>query len=354
MAAPLVDASGRVYRLMLGAYPAAFRRRYADEMAQVFRALCREAYKGSGAGGLARLWAATGWDWAGAVLYQWWLRIFARKGQMMDANRIELRDGVRPLSTAQVILAVLPFLMFGLGSLVAKWVGNTQPVQLLPDWLTVVIHPYTIFYAFVLIGLAAGIFMGFPRWAFSYLGCAVLFALWWSGVQFNGVWLGGWTWLALLLAILFPLLARRTFQPLRALAAGLWQDWTLPSLLIFTLYGALYMIYDENHHPLLLAFVAATTLAVSLGAWGYFRATNPLLRVLALFGGLVVAVILETICNATWDYRAYYRLPEGEDTVNLIAFFFLAVLAIIMLGNGLLARWRLRRRAQTGEKTLAR
>lgn len=56
--------SEQVYRVLLHAYPAGFRRRYEREMAQVFRASCREIYTAAGMGGLRRLWLTTLWDWS--------------------------------------------------------------------------------------------------------------------------------------------------------------------------------------------------------------------------------------------------------------------------------------------------
>ena len=55
--------SERVYRRLLAAYPLEFRLRYGREMAQVFRTTCRQAYRASGAAGVARLWPAALWDW---------------------------------------------------------------------------------------------------------------------------------------------------------------------------------------------------------------------------------------------------------------------------------------------------
>ena len=63
MAAPqanrVLTACDRLYRLLLVAYPPAFRREYAAPMAQVFRDSCREAERRCGLPGLARLWLAT-------------------------------------------------------------------------------------------------------------------------------------------------------------------------------------------------------------------------------------------------------------------------------------------------------
>jgi hypothetical protein len=104
-------------------------------------------------------------------------------------------------------------------------------------------------------------------------------------------------------------------------------------------------LYDSNHHPFLLAFMAFTTLAISLGAYGYFHAVSPLRRVLALSAGLLVAAVLSGISEATWDFASYSGLPGSTAGYNYFALAFSAGLVIFMLGNGLLARWRLSRRS---------
>ena len=52
-------ASDRIYRLLLRAYPASFRRRYGGDMAQVFRDCCRDTYRHNGALGVIWLWFPT-------------------------------------------------------------------------------------------------------------------------------------------------------------------------------------------------------------------------------------------------------------------------------------------------------
>jgi hypothetical protein len=54
-----VGTSGRAYRALLRAYPRGLRDGYGDEMARLFRDLCREALEDGGRLGLAALWART-------------------------------------------------------------------------------------------------------------------------------------------------------------------------------------------------------------------------------------------------------------------------------------------------------
>jgi Clp amino terminal domain, pathogenicity island component len=54
-----VAVAARVYRLLLVAYPASFRRAYGRHMAQVFRDACRDAFLESGSRGVLALWLRT-------------------------------------------------------------------------------------------------------------------------------------------------------------------------------------------------------------------------------------------------------------------------------------------------------
>ena len=205
-------------------------------------------------------------------------------------------------------------------------------------------YPFLLFNWLILVGLGISLFAGFPRWGYSFLGWAILFGWWWQGMRFSGFELGGLIWLPLLGVVAVALLVRRSFQPLRNLLTGLWQDWTMLAFAIYILYSFVYMLYDENHNPYLLILLTASTLAVSLGAWGYFRAHSPLRRVLSLIGGLLLATIISIIDNATWDFSAYYGLPESTDNASLVGIIFFVVLALIMTGIGFLAYWRYQRR----------
>ena len=60
----------RFYRLMLHAYPSGFRRRYGDEMCQVFQDRCREALQGEGRPGLVSFILHTASDWSASVVLE--------------------------------------------------------------------------------------------------------------------------------------------------------------------------------------------------------------------------------------------------------------------------------------------
>jgi hypothetical protein len=343
MPSRLPAAAQQIYTWLLKAYPPAFQARFAGEMTQVYRTQCLEADRTRGPAGVLRLLVAAVWDWGWAVIAQWWAQRTNRKGGSMSEDSLTIRDEIRPLSAGQAAIAALPFLLFGLSSLASKLpFFNTYPPNL-PLWLLFFVHPYPAFNGLVLTGLGLGILRGFPRWTYVYLGWALLFAAWWSDMWIYGQSFGGLIWLPLLGVVLVALLIRRSWEPLRALFRGLWADWTLPSLGAYILFGFVYMLADENHHPLLALFISATSLGAGLGTWFYFKSVSPLRRILALVAGLFAGALLSTVNNATWDYRSYYGLPAGGSEISYTGMLLIAGLVALMLINALLARWRLKR-----------
>jgi hypothetical protein len=239
-----------------------------------------------------------------------------------------------PTPASQVLPGVLPFMAYGLVSIWSHF-GNSLPR--LPIWL----HPFLLFDAFVLIGLGAGVLASFPRWAYSYLSWALILAWWLSDMGIDGVYrLDNRMWLLPLGIFVLALLIRRSLAPLRALKVGLWNDWSLLSLGIYSFYAWLGVMYDENHHPYLLVFIIASTLAVCAGAWFYFRQTVFIQRVLSLVAGLIALVVIGGINSATWDWRAYYNLPENAHEFSIIGVALYALIFAVMCLIGYLAQKR--------------
>ena len=339
----LIALSDRMYRALLQAYPAPFRERFASEMAQVFQSVCQDAYAEAGAGGVMRLWLSTAWDGLWAVVFQWWMSLLKRRPQMIEPNLMDQRDRIPPLTPVQAGVAVLPFLAFGASSLVIKLeYFHTSPAGL-PLWLILLIHPFLVFNWLVLVGLAAGLLAGFPRWTYAFLGWTIYFSWWWTDMGFYGYSSDWRIWLPLLGVFVAVLLTRRSWQVLRALFVGLWRDWTLVALGLYILFGSVGMLSDENHSPFLLLFIAANTLVVAQGAWGFFRSESPLDRVLALIGGLVRMAFIGWVSNTTWNAQAYYGLPPNAQNANLAGMVLFVGLGVVLLGIGLLALWRQRR-----------
>lgn len=239
-----------------------------------------------------------------------------------------------PTSVFQAMLGVLPFAAYGLVS-ISNHLGDALPRP--PIWF----HPFLIFDALILIGLGAGILAGFPRWAYSYLDWALLMAWWLSDMSMYGIYrLDNRMWLLPLGIFILTLIVRRSLTPLLALLAGLWNDWTLLSLGIYSFFAWLGVMYDENHHPYLLFFIIASTLAVCAGAWFYFQQTTAVKRTLSLIAGLIALIIISGINSATWDWRAYYNLPEATYDINPIGAAFFALILILMYLTGYFSQKR--------------
>lgn len=343
MIVPIAAFFERTIRGLARIYPPAFRSRFGIEMTQVYLTLSRQVQQDSGEVGLILLWFWVIWDGFSCALYQWGQQLTKKRMAIMNLNQVYASDGTVPLPPLQAALAVLPFLLFGISSIAVKM--ESVHISPPPSWQALLIYPQFIFNWLVLLGLAAGIIAGFPRWAFSYLGWALLLACFWTNMTFFGQRLSGQAWLLLAAVVLVSLLIRRSLQPVRAILNSLWRDLTLLPFGIYILYAALYITADENHHPYLLLFIAASTLAACLGAWGFFRSASPLRRVLALMGGLALVVFLDIWNSLTWDFAAYYNLPQGSPWEGiLVGAVFLLISSVLYLGLAWLTQWRNRRR----------
>ncbi len=343
---PLAAFFERTMRSLLRIYPPAFRNRFGNEMVQVFLTLSRQVHQESGEVGLIKLWFWAIWDGLSSALFQWGQQLTKKRLAIMNLDPLTTSDGTTPLPARQAALAVLPFLLFGISSITVKL--EIVHISPLPSWQAFLIYPELTFNWLVLIGLAAGIIAGFPRWAFSYLGWALFIACQWTNISFYGNRLSGQIWLPLAAVVFISLLIRRSLRPAQMILKGLWRDLTLLPFGIYILYASLYIIADENHHPSLLLFIAGSTLAACLGAWSFFRNASPLRRVLALVGGLVLAVLLAIWNSLTWDSAAYYGLPQGSPWESiLVGTVFLLVISALSLGLAWLTQWRNQRRINT-------
>lgn len=85
-----LTSSGRLYRALLLLYPRAFRREFGPQMAQVFRACCRQAQGERGAVGILSLWVPTLSDLAVTAL----LERLSEGGHMFHLSRsVVIRAG---------------------------------------------------------------------------------------------------------------------------------------------------------------------------------------------------------------------------------------------------------------------
>jgi len=299
-----------VHRQLTALYPPGFRLEFCLEMQFVFKAALEDA-------------AARGWlplvslcyhevkDFPGA----WWnAYLNERKAYPMSTISVDphpLEEKTTPSSKVEAFMGALPFLLFGLVSLITK----------LPNLPISSVVLFLAFDLLCLVGLAIGWIKGWASWTFAYLGWILVFAWWFSDISTPGFrFLGhtfsyrepwGWRmWLPVAVIALIALLWTRSLQPLKNMVYKVWRDWTHLSLMAYPFLAWMLLIYDENHHPFLLVFMLASTLVISAGAWGFLRLPSLAWRMAALVIGANIGVILAFICDYTWDYWAYNHLPK--------------------------------------------
>jgi len=207
---------------------------------------------------------------------------------------------ISPSTRWQALIGALPFLAFGLSRMISK--ADQIPI-----------HGYDVemvVYGLSLVGLLIGWIRGFPLWSYSYLGWSFLLA------YFNTNW-GFYgnpdfqVWIPFGINALVAILWTHSLAPIKKLFQDIWNDWTRLSLAMFAFGGFVWLIYDSNHHPQLLWFILASTVAISAGGWFFLRSASLKGRVFAIVGSFVGGWIISSICQATWDFHAYYDLTPS-------------------------------------------
>lgn len=325
-----------IYGRLLALYPAGFRSEFGSEMQAVFTQAVLERQP--------RLrWLAFCLrelvDLPGALLRQHWEHWLAWfEGDPMNP----VNEFTAPTSRRAALLGALPFLAYGLASMLGK---------LTFDRIHPAIYIWIGLYGFILIGLLIGWVKGFPRWSYAYLGWALVLAWMWSNYNTPGWKIMGytlpfsvpWGWLLLDLVVLIALAWTRSLRPLKQFFVGIWNDWTRLSFILFVFPAWFACMYDENHSPYLLLFMLGSTLAITSAAYMYARKSNGLLRILTLLTGTLVALAFNWICDSTWDFAAYYHLPPSHDPWYMAIFRWsiaLALIALFLLGPALLSLLR--------------
>ena len=296
-----------IYSKLLRLYPRGFRDEFSVEMQVVFRNSLNEAHhEGTPSFLLVCLKEFGGLPFH--VLREFWHE-FKRKEITMEPNEKMKSKSVITGSTSHwdALIGALPFVLFGITSMVGK-----------PIIPFLGIYAGLVFYVSVLLGLLIGLIKGAPRWTYSYLSWSLVFAFWWSnmgtfGLKIFGFRIDHWTWQIwppFLAVIFIALFWTRSLHPLRQLVRGIWKDWLLISFTIYTLFASFLLGYDENHHPYLFLFMIASTIILSTSVWFFLRSSDTRKRVLSLLLGFVLAFAVTIICDATWDWHAYYGYPK--------------------------------------------
>jgi hypothetical protein len=282
-----------LYGRLLYLYPRRFRVDFGAEMQSVFaQAVADECgYK------LLFLFLRELRDLPGSLLdayaAQW-----SRGGSMFTQDK-----HVPPSTRWQALAGALPFLAFGIASILGK-VGRGYDIRGLNAEMAV--------YFMALIGLLIGWIRGFPLWSYGYLGWSLLIAGFNTNVRIYGVDWGYRVWAPLALVVALALLWTRSLVPIKRFFLGIWNDWTRLTFVMYALSVFVALAYDENHHPFLILLMAASTLIVASGAWVFLRSSRVIGRVLSILVGFIAAMVLVGISYLTWDWRAYYGLPPSD------------------------------------------
>lgn len=167
----LLTASERIYRALLIAYPADFRREYAAEMTRLFRDTCRDAYR---QGGIA---AALLWSFSTLV--------------DLILTALQERRKVNTLVQFKPFLSRSAGLLLMIGGVLAGASAISQLVPMMPYNGTYIPSMLIIpAYACVALGLEGTIFRYYTR-----LGLIGRLALWLAGCGAMAVPLGALSWI---------------------------------------------------------------------------------------------------------------------------------------------------------------
>lgn len=200
----------------------------------------------------------------------------------------------------EALIGALPFLLFGLAYLlegVAELGGHKPPAFKLLDGslnhpAIILTLPMGVYFASAL-GLLLGVWKGFPRWSYAYLGMSAYFGWYYSNGSYYGVVYDAWAWLPLTVAILLGLLLARSLQPLARLFQGAWKDWTRLSFTLYAFAVPVFTVifFDENWGAFKLYELFFDTVLLSAMAVAFLRARTSLSRVLSLEAAVLVLVV---------------------------------------------------------------
>jgi hypothetical protein len=175
----------------------------------------------------------------------------------------------------------------------------------------------------------------FPRWAYAYIGQALIFSLYLSaastpGIEVFGIQLFGrqmWgprAWFPLLLALGIGLLVTRSLEPLIRLFRNAWEDWTLVTFAMFGLMPlVVWVSFDEIDRAYSLPYMIVTAVYMVLLAWVYMASTRHSRRVQALLVG-VVGVLVLAFAGST-----FYWLESGGVYIPGMIMWAMVILAVV-------------------------
>jgi len=256
------------------------------------------------------------------------------------ANNIDEPDHWQPATGVETAVTVLPFVLFGL-LYTFQALGYARGIRE-PSF-----YWHLSLYLVALVGLGIGWVKGFPRWSLGYLGLALIFSWWLTGLATVGFKLFGYSidrwewrgWIALPVVALAAILFSRSLSPLIDLIKSIWRDW---SRLSFILYAALSwvtlgILYDgktwADPVAILPLQVFCAALFIMLGVLPYLHLFFPWQRGLALQGAFNLALLSSIAIGAAVSGKADVAWP-------ILAVWFVFLLLPGILGLACRARQR--------------
>ena len=282
----------RLYAAILYLYPSRFRAEFGEEMRAIFVESIDNAGKTSALFIVLRELR----DLPG-TLFALYSANWLRGGAFVMENEL-----FSPSTRRQALIGALPFLAFGIATMIFE-ADRNFPFK--SDHITLAL------YTLALTGLLAGWVRGFPLWSYGYLGWALVL----SGtghVSAFGVPWGRQVWIPFGIVILVALLWTRSLNPIKKFFKDIWNDWSRLVLTTFALISWVVLIYDENHHPWLMAFIFGATLAAAAGAWFFLRSSSLKGRIFSVTGSFIAAVVLGSLSWSTGNWRASYGWPTAD------------------------------------------
>jgi len=206
----------------------------------------------------------------------------------------------QPDAWGEALLGALPFLLYGIACLLEGFteLGGHPPLALtLLDKSinrpAIALTPQMGVHIVTALGLLFGVWKGFPRWSYAYLGVTIFFGWSYNNQNYYGVLNKPWAWFPLFAAILLGLLLTRSLQPLAQLFKGAWNDWTRLSFTLYAFTSPLVIgsIFDLDWGASHLYSVFFLTFVISAGAVTFLRSRGIWGRVLSLQAVVLILVV---------------------------------------------------------------
>ncbi len=236
-------------------------------------------------------------------------------------------DPIPSWSRWELWAGILPFLLSGMDLIISEIPHDWDA----PAWLRPV-HGF-LFMTFMFLpaaGLCIGWIRGFPRWSYSYLLPAVVFAWYLEntatpgfrlfGAPLFGRELWGWrAWVPLLVAMIIALLVTRSIRTLGKLFGNIWRDWTLATFAMFGLLPLLIAIsFDEIDRRYSLYFMILLAAVLVAAATTYLRASYLWQQTAALATGVILVIWVTAVATGVyWLRHGWINLP-GTVTLSII------------------------------------